>query len=135
MTPAEKDHVRASFALVEPIAAQAGALFYGRLFELDPSLRPLFRGDMAEQSAKLMAMIATVTKNLDNPGVLVPAVQSLGKRHAGYGVQDSHYATVGAALIWTLGQGLGDKFTPEVEGAWVTAYTFLSGVMQEAARH
>lgn len=133
MTPEEKALVRASFAEVAPISQQAGGLFYGRLFELDPSLRPLFSGDMAEQARKLMAMIATVVRNLDNVDVLVPAVEGLGKRHAGYGVVDSHYATVGEALIWTLDKGLGEKFTPDVKSAWLTAYGFLSGVMKTAA--
>jgi len=134
VTPAEKSLVRSSFAEVAPIADQAGGLFYGRLFELDPSLRPLFQGDIAEQSRKLMTMIATVVRNLDSPEILVPAVEGLGRRHATYGVQDSHYATVSEALIWTLDKGLGEKFTAEVKGAWLTAYGFLSGVMITAAK-
>jgi hemoglobin-like flavoprotein len=125
--------VQKSFAQVEPIAETAAELFYGRLFELDPTLRPLFRGDMKSQGAKLMAAIKLVVKGLEQPATILPAVRSLGQRHVAYGVQNSHYETVGAALLWTLGQGLGDAFTLEVEEAWAAAYTLLASVMQEAA--
>jgi hemoglobin-like flavoprotein len=133
MTPENQALVRDSFAKVVPIAPQAAALFYGRLFVLDPSLRPLFKGDMDEQGRKLMAMIGTAVANLRNLEVIVPAVQDLGRRHAGYGVQPAHYDTVAAALLWTLGQGLGDAFTPPVEAAWTEAYTTLATVMKDAA--
>jgi len=133
MTPEQKRLVNESFALVEPIAATAAALFYARLFELDPSLRPMFRGDMAEQGRKLMQTIAVVVAGLDKLDTLVPAVQALGRRHAAYGVRDGHYATVAAALLWTLEQGLGAAFTPAVRQAWATAYGLLASVMQAAA--
>ena len=107
-----------------PIKAAAADLFYGRLFELDPSLKPLFKGDIKEQGAKLMAMIATAVAGLDRLDSIVPAVQALGKRHAGYGVEAAHYDTVGSALLWTLEQGLGSAFTPDVKGAW----TSLAGI-------
>lgn len=133
MTPENQTLVRESFAKVAPIAPQAAALFYGRLFELDPSLRPLFKGDMTDQGRKLMTMIGTAVANLNRLETIVPAVQDLGRRHAGYGVQQAHYDTVAAALLWTLGQGLGEGFTPAVEAAWTEAYGVLAGVMQEAA--
>jgi hemoglobin-like flavoprotein len=133
MTPAERDLVQTSFAKVAPIAEQAAALFYGRLFEMDPSLRPLFKGDMREQGKKLMNMIAFCVKGLDALEQLVPAVQGLGKRHAGYGVTDAHYATVGGALLWTLEKGLGPEFTPEVKSAWTTVYGVLATTMKDAA--
>jgi hemoglobin-like flavoprotein len=133
MTPENQTLVRESFAAVVPIAPQAAALFYDRLFVLDPSLRPLFKGDMAEQGRKLMAMIGTAVANLDRLETIVPAVQDLGRRHAGYGIPLSSYDTVGAALLWTLGQGLGEAFTPEVEASWTEAYGVLAGVMKEAA--
>ena len=125
--------VQSSFAEVLPIAETAAALFYDRLFELDPSLRPMFRGDMKEQGKKLMDMIAVVVVNLRNLDRLVPGIQALGARHAGYGVQDEHYDTVGAALLWTLGQGLGEAFTDDVRDAWVAAYTILATTMKDAA--
>jgi hemoglobin-like flavoprotein len=133
MTPENQTYVRDSFAKVVPIAPQAAALFYDRLFVLDPTLRPLFKGDMHEQGRKLMAMIATAVANLDKLDTIVPAVQDLGRRHNVYGVKPEHYATVGAALLWTLGQGLGDGFSPPVEAAWTEAYTVLANVMKDAA--
>jgi hemoglobin-like flavoprotein len=125
--------VQASFMLVTPIADTAAGLFYQRLFELDPSLRPMFRGDMEEQGRKLMSMLKIVVNGLTRLDQLVPAVQELGKRHARYGVRDEHYDTVAAALLWTLRQGLGVAFTTEVEQAWVAAYTLLAGTMKAAA--
>jgi hemoglobin-like flavoprotein len=133
MSPEDQVLVRESFAKVAPIAPQAAALFYGRLFELDPSVRPLFTGDMAEQGRKLMAMIGLVVANLNRLDQIVPQVQALGRRHVGYGVQPAHYGTVGAALLWTLRQGLGEAFTPDVEAAWTEAYAVLATVMKEAA--
>jgi hemoglobin-like flavoprotein len=133
MTPEQIALVQASFAQVLPIADTAAALFYGRLFELDPSLRPMFTGDIQEQGRKLMTTLKVVVNGLTRLEQLVPAVQSLGRRHAGYGVQDQHYDTVAAALLWTLGQGLGDAFTPEVAAAWATAYAVLADTMKAAA--
>ena len=133
MTTEEVTLVQTSWEKVVPISDQAAALFYGKLFETDPALKPLFKGDMKEQGKKLMTMITTVVRGLQNLGELVPAVQSLGKRHAGYGVKDEHYATVGGSLIWTLEQGLGPDFTEETKAAWVQAYTILADTMKAAA--
>ena len=129
----EIELVQSTFALVEPIADQAAELFYGRLFELDPNLRPMFKGDMAEQGRKLMGMIKIAVNGLEKLDTIVPAVQALGRRHKDYGVANADYNTVATALLWTLGQGLGDAFTPEVESAWTTAYTVLATTMQDAA--
>jgi len=134
MTPEQIALVRTSWEHVTPIAEQAAELFYGKLFELDPELRPLFKGDMAEQGRKLMAMINTAVNGLDALDAIVPAVQAMGVRHAGYGVRNAHYDTVGVALLWTLGQGLGDSFTPEVKNAWARAYGLLANTMKEAAK-
>ena len=133
MTPENQALVRESFAKVVPIAPQAAALFYDRLFVLDPSLKPLFKGVMNDQGRKLMAMIGTAVANLDKLETIVPTVQDLGRRHVAYGVQASQYDTVAAALLWTLGQGLGEAFTPPVEAAWTEAYTILATVMKDAA--
>lgn len=134
MTPSDIALVKDSFRKVVPIADQAAALFYARLFELDPSLRPMFRGDMREQGRKLMAMIATAVAALDRLESVVPAVRQLGVRHVDYGVTEEHYATVGAALLWTLEKGLGAEFTPAVKAAWVSTYTLLANTMLDAAR-
>jgi hemoglobin-like flavoprotein len=133
MTPEQVMLVQRSFERVLPIADLAAVLFYGRLFELDPSLRALFRGDIAEQGRKLMTMLRVVVAGLDRLDALVPAIEQLGARHHGYGVQAEHYATVAAALIWTLERGLGEQWTPEVASAWVSAYQLLSTTMIEAA--
>jgi hemoglobin-like flavoprotein len=125
--------VQSSFAQVLPIADDAATLFYNRLFELDPSLRPLFRGDMQEQGRKLMAMIGAVVSGLKNLDRIVPGVRALGSRHVAYGVRDEHYDIVGAALLWTLAKGLGEGFTDDVRDAWTTAYTLLATVMKDAA--
>ncbi len=134
LTVTQKALVQESFGAVAPIADDAAALFYRRLFELDPSLRQMFPGDMSEQRKKLMQMIAAAVKGLDRLDQRVPVVQDLGRRHARYGVSDEHYATVGAALIWTLEKGLGAAFTPETRAAWTTVYTLLATTMQDAAR-
>jgi hemoglobin-like flavoprotein len=133
MTSRQVALVRGSWKAVRPISDRAAELFYDRLFQLDPGLRSMFRGDMAAQGRKLMVMIDTVVGRLDRLGELVPAVQALGQRHAGYGVRDEHYAIVGTALLDTLRVGLGDAFDAEVEEAWATAYGTLAGVMKEAA--
>lgn len=125
--------VKESFDLIEPIAPQAAALFYANLFDADPSLQRLFKGDMVVQGLKLMQMISLAVSKLGEPEVLMPALQNLGRRHAGYGVQDHHYDTVGAALLKTLRQGLGVAFTPEVEEAWTEVYGVLAGTMKEPA--
>jgi len=133
METAQIKLVQDSFARVSPIADTAAALFYSKLFELDPAVKPLFKGDMASQGKVLMQMIATAVGALDRIDSLVPAVQALGQRHARYGVTAAHYDTVGEALLWTLGQGLGPAFTPEVKAAWTETYGLLAGVMKKAA--
>lgn len=133
MTANEIRLVQSSFQKILPVSETAADLFYRRLFELDPSLRALFKGDMKDQGHKLMQMIAAAVQGLDKPDTLIPVVQSLGKRHAGYGVQARHYDTVGAALLWTLEQGLGKDFTPEIKAAWTETYKLLAGTMQAAA--
>jgi hemoglobin-like flavoprotein len=132
VTPEQKMLVQESFALVLPIADTAAELFYRRLFELDPSLRALFHGDMSEQGRRLMQMLTVAVRGLDRLESIVPAVQALGRRHAAYGVTEDHFETVGAALLWTLEQGLGSAFTPEVENAWASVYAVLATTMKDA---
>lgn len=132
MTPQQAALVQASWEKVLPIQDTAAELFYGKLFELDSGLKPLFKGDMKEQGRKLMMMITTAVRGLGNLSALVPAVQNLGKRHVGYGVKTEDYGTVGIALLWTLEKGLGDAFTPEVKAAWTEVYTVLATTMQSA---
>ena len=133
MTPQQIEQVKTSWQKVMPIREQAVEMFYTRLFALEPSVRTLFRGDMNEQGRKLMTMITTAVSALDRLETIMPAVQDLGRRHAGYGVRDEHYDTVGAALLKTLRQGLGAAWVPEVEEAWSAVYGVLAGTMKEAA--
>ena len=133
MTPEKIALVRSSWQQVLPIKETAAQLFYGRLFELDPSLRGMFKGDMVEQGRKLMAMINTVVNSLDKLGPILETIEEMGRRHVAYGVTEVHYDTVGSALIWTLGQGLGEKFTPAVKDAWAQAYDTLASAMKQAA--
>ena len=132
LSPRQIELVQSSFAKVAPIAEDAAKLFYDRLFEIAPEVRPLFKGDMKEQGAKLMAMLARAVSALDKLDDLVPVVQELGRRHHGYGVTAEHYGPVGEALLWTLEQGLGDAFTPAVKAAWTKVYGLLAEVMQNA---
>jgi hemoglobin-like flavoprotein len=133
MTPETTTLVKESWAKVRPISDQAAGLFYGRLFEIYPEVQPLFKGDMKEQGRKLMAMINTAVNALDNLGPMVPAIQDMGARHAGYGVSDADYDKVADALLWTLDKGLGDDFTPDVKAAWVAVYTALADTMRAGA--
>jgi hemoglobin-like flavoprotein len=133
MSPAQIALIQSSFAKVVPIQEQAATIFYARLFELAPSVRALFKGDMAEQGRKLMAMLATVVGTLDRLEVLVPVAERLAVRHVAYGAEPAHYAVVGAALLDTLQAGLGAGFTAETGGAWAAANATLSGVMIAAA--
>ena len=129
--------VQESFKKVRPIAAAAAEIFYAKLFELDPALKPLFptnkEGAMVEQGNKLMTMLGAAVAGLSNIEALIPVLQGLGKRHVEYKVEPSHYETVGAALLATLEAGLGADFTPEVKSAWASVYGTMSTVMIEAA--
>ena len=134
MTPDQVTLVQQTFKSVAQIKELAAELFYDRLFTLDPSVRPLFKGDIKEQGRKLMGAIGTVVAALREPEPIVPVLEDLGIRHLDYGVKDEHYATVAEALLWTLEQGLGDAFTPAVKEAWTQAYVLATGIMREAAK-
>lgn len=133
MSPQQIDLVQASWKRVLPAAETAAQTFYGRLFFLDPALRPLFGGDMREQGREVMAMMSFAVNALGRLDELMPTVKALGRRHAAYGVRPEHYYSVGAAFLWTLEQGLGAAFTPAVREAWVAAYGVLASTMRDAA--
>jgi len=124
--------VQETFDKVRPISEEAAKLFYNRLFELDPSLKSLFKGDMKTQGKMLMQMLDYAVTGLDRLDTIILTIQNLGIRHASYGVKDEYYETVGEALLWTLEQGLGKDFTPDVKDAWVEAYKLLSDTMKSA---
>lgn len=134
MTPEHIVLVQSSFKSVAPIAAKAADLFYDRLFEIAPEVRQLFPANLSGQKVKLMGMLATAVNHLHQLDAILPAVRQLGERHKGYGVSAHHYAPVGAALLWTLEQGLGSAFTPEVRAAWSAAYATLAETMSQTER-
>jgi nitric oxide dioxygenase len=129
MTPDQVKLVQQSFAQVAPIADPAATMFYERLFEIAPAVKPLFHGDMAEQRRKLMATLAAVVGGLANIETVLPAASALAKRHVDYGVKPEHYDSVGAALLWTLERGLGERWTSDLAAAWTAAYGTLSRYM------
>jgi len=133
VTTRQIDLVQDSFALVLPVTGRAAADFYARLFALAPDTRALFHGDMDEQGRKLFQTLAMVVDGLHRVERILPVAHALAVRHVGYGVRDEHYAAVGAALVATLRDALGERFDPETEAAWVAAYTLLSEQMIAAA--
>ena len=133
MTPQQIEMVKKTWVMVVPIADTAAELFYGRLFQLEPSYKTLFKNDMKEQGKKLMKTINIAVEALDDVEPLIPVLKKMGADHVGYGVKERDYNVVGAALLWTLEQGLGDAFTEEVKSGWAAVYGVLAGVMIEGA--
>jgi hemoglobin-like flavoprotein len=129
MTPDQVKAIQESFAKVVPISGQAAAQFYGRLFEIAPAVKPLFRGDIEEQGRKLMGMLGAVVNGLGDLETILPTASALAKRHVDYGVKPTDYEPVGEALLWTLQRGLGPQWTPEIKAAWTEAYTVLADFM------
>jgi len=134
MTPRQIELVQQTFARIQPIAGQAALLFYDRLFVLEPELRPLFKSGIEDQGRRLMQAIGTAVHNLARLEDVAPALQALGRRHAGYGVREGHFGLVAVALLWALDRSLGEAFTAEVEEAWIVAYMALAGIMRAAMR-
>ena len=134
MKPENIALVQSNFNAVEPIADEAAELFYGRLFEIAPSVRPMFKEDITDQGQKLMTMIGVAVRGLNNLETIVPAVQNLGKSHATYGVKEEHFEAVAEALLWTLEQGLGDAWSQEAKIAWTETYTILATTMISAMK-
>ena len=133
MNAAQQEIVRTTFAKLAVMPEVAGALFYQRLFDLNPEVRPLFKNDMRIQGVKLMTMLAMVVFNLHEPGRVLPAIRDLGVRHIGYGVKLEDYDALLEALLWALEQALGEDFTPAVRDAWAVCYGELAGEMKAAA--
>jgi hemoglobin-like flavoprotein len=129
MTPDQVKLVQQSFAKVVPISEQAAAIFYDCLFAVAPQVKAMFPDDMTEQRKKLMATLAVVVNGLSDLDSVLPAASALAKRHVAYGAKPAHYPIVGGALLWTLEQGLGEAWTPDVVAAWTAAYGTLSDCM------
>ncbi len=134
MSPEQKTLIQQTWRQVVPIADTAATLFYRRLFQTDPEIRDLFQDvDLDRQRKRLIEALDRAVGNLDRFEDIVPEIQALGRRHAAYGVRDSHYDSVGAALLWTLAQGLGDAWSAEAQAAWTKAYDAIAGAMQAGA--
>lgn len=133
MTEHEKELVKSSFAKIVPIAEPAADLFYSRLFEIAPYVRPLFNGDMKDQGKKLIATLNIAVNSLDRFETIIPALKKMGRDHTSYGVSNAHYDIVASALLWTLERGLGAEFTDEVRNAWVKLYTDVADSMKKGA--
>ena len=125
--------VQNSFKKVVPIAGVAADIFYDRVFELAPSVRQMFPDDLRDQKKKLMQMLGTAVTNLHQVDRIAAAIQDMGRRHVGYGVEPAHYDIIGQALLDTLARGLGDDFTPEVRQAWAETYDLIATTMKDAA--
>lgn len=125
--------VQQSFGKVEPIADRAAEIFYAKLFEYEPAVRPLFKRGVKEQGRMLMATLKLAVKGLDDLHSLVPVLENLARKHVAYGVRPEHYTPVGNALLYTLKQGLGDDWTPELRQAWVDTYRLMAQTMKAAA--
>jgi hemoglobin-like flavoprotein len=132
MTDEQIHLVQKSFRRVKPLSEEAAVLFYARLFELDPTLRPMFKGDIRLQGLKLMQTLELVVESLYHMDGLAPDIRALGARHRAYGVEDRHYETVGTALLWTLEKALEPRFTAETGEAWAAAYDMLAQMMKDA---
>jgi hemoglobin-like flavoprotein len=133
MTKEQIDLVKKSFEKIVPISEQAAALFYAQLFELNPRLRRLFKGDLKAQGRKLMQVIGYAVENLERLDEIIPQVRALGARHAEYGVEDRDYETVGAALLWTFEKALSREFTVPMKDAWSAVYNLLAQNMKDAS--
>jgi len=133
ITLQQKELVKKTWVMVVPIADTAADLFYGRLFELEPEYKAMFKNDMSEQGKKLMKTINLAVESLDNLEPLIPVLKQMGADHAIYGVKDRDYNVVGASLLWTLEKGLGEAFTDEVRNAWGAVYDVLATVMKDGA--
>lgn len=134
MTKEQINLVKASFAKIEPVAEEAAVLFYAKLFDLDPGLQKLFKGDIRLQGLKLMQMIGLAVAALERLDEIVPAIRALGARHAVYGVKDKDYETVARALLWTLEKALKKDFTAETKAAWTEVYNLLAQTMKDGSR-
>lgn len=133
MSPDQVHLIRKSFAELSRHDHVAALVFYRRLFEIDPTLRPLFVGDIEQQAKKLIDMLAALISMLERPVGLDMELRAMGARHADYGVKDEHYATVGGALIDMLSEVLGNKFTPANREAWLALYGAVEATMKRGA--
>ena len=130
LKPYQRQVVRETFEMVRDQAGPVSLLFYGKLFELAPETRRLFKNDLAAQGKKLMATLEVVVDSLDRFDALRERVRELGRQHAEYGVKPGHYDTVMAALNWTFAHALGPDFDVAAREAWRIILTDISDMMR-----
>ncbi len=133
MTLHQKELVRTSFAKISLIAEETGELFFSRLFEIAPYIRPLFKGEIKEQGKEFMSSLSAVVNDLDTLETVTPVLKKIGREHKSYGITHGHYDIVASALLWTLERGLGRDFTDEVRNAWISMYMLVSGIMKKGS--
>jgi hemoglobin-like flavoprotein len=126
-------HLQESVALLPLGDLEPVDEFYRRLFELVPEVRTLFKRDMELQAKKFSDTLGWIIAHLEHPDELCRELRELGARHNGYGVKVDQYAPVGSALMWMFQRTLGDRFTPEMEEAWLEFYAFASLEMERGA--
>lgn len=132
MTPRQVEVIQSTWRQIAQAPDMAADLFYERLFQMDPGLRPLFENvDLGAQKTRLLQALSDTVSGLDDPDALIGPLAELGRRHAVYGVRESHYETVGAALLWTLEQGLGADWADETRDAWTSAYQLVAQEMMK----
>ena len=135
MRPDQIACIREAFDRLWPVNRRFADLFYARLFELDPTARTLFRGDLEGLKTKLLSMLATIVGAADRPEIFDSVVEDLGRRHALFGVTPAQYSAVGEALIWSLGEALGPALTRSRREAWSDFYKVVQlSMLRGAAR-
>lgn len=121
--------IRASFERIAADADRAGDLFYCRLFEIAPHLRPMFGEDIAQQARKLINTLGVAVSMLENWERLAPALEDLAHRHVAYGVSPDHYPIVGNALVYMIREMSLSRPGGDIEAAWMKAYEAMSDYM------
>jgi hemoglobin-like flavoprotein len=124
--------VKMSWSYVKKDADEAGTLFYRKLFQLDPSLRQLFKHDIDAQATKLTDMVTYIIARLQHMDDVERVITALATRHVQYGTKPEHYQTVGQALFWTLETVLGERWDDETRAAWTEMYTLVATTMINA---
>lgn len=134
MTHAQRQLVRNTLDHLRDDPEPITLLLYGKLFELDPSLKPLFHNDLMAQGRKLMATLEAIAGSLDRFDLVRPRLLELGRLHAAYGVTSAHYETLVTSILWAFGQALGPDFDAHARDAWRAALDEVAAVMQEGAK-
>ena len=129
LTKEEIKQIQHSWVDLTANSKKVGEVFYNRLFKRNPEMSKLFTGDMKEQAGALMRMVKTVVEGLNNPGIIIPALQDLGRRHSDYGVEQKYYKEFGECLIECIESEMGGLLDAKTKKAWEKLYLILTDVM------